>query len=81
MESLGTVAHLIKPLPWYLVHPRKAGWLVPWDAAIATALVFTAFVTPFEVALLEGGGVDALFVNVINRVIDILFMLDMCLIL
>ena len=77
MESLGTVAHLIKPLPWYLVHPRKAGWLVPWDAAIATALVFTAFVTPFEVALLEGGGVDALFV--INRVIDILFLLDMCL--
>ena len=63
---------------WYLIHPKgpRAVWVLRWDLVMAMALIFTAAVTPYEVALFEGG-VDSLFV--INRIIDILFVLDMLL--
>ena len=38
-------------------------------------LVFTALVTPFEVAFLLGGKIDTLFV--INRCVDLGFLIDM----
>ena len=48
-----------------------------WDGLTATALIFTATVTPFEVAFLETAEStnDALFV--INRLLDVIFTLDM----
>ena len=62
--------------PWYIIQPasRVMGC---WDIATTIALVFTALVTPFEVAFLEADGVDALFV--MNRIIDLVFILDMLL--
>ena len=46
-----------------------------WDLLMVTLLLFTAAVTPFEVAFLTSNGVDGLFV--INRMVDIGFIADM----
>ena len=46
-----------------------------WDLLMVTLLLFTAAVTPFEVAFLVSNGVDALFV--INRMVDLGFIADM----
>lgn len=49
--------------------------VVPFDLCVVVALIFTALVTPYEVAFLGSpDGVDGLFV--INRVIDIVFVCD-----
>ena len=54
-----------------------------WDGLTSLALVFTAIVTPFEVALFEpaptweAAGADSLFL--INRAIDVIFLGDMLL--
>jgi len=45
-----------------------------WDSFVLAALIFTAIVTPYEVAFLETKG-DALFW--INRLIDLIFVKDM----
>jgi hypothetical protein len=63
-------------MQWYQVDPRSSKWLPQWDLAITTALIFTASVTPFEVALLDTQ-LDGLFF--INCVVDLLFILDLCL--
>jgi hypothetical protein len=47
-----------------------------WDVAIIAALVFTATVTPYEVAFVETK-IDAMFA--INRLVDLLFFSDMVL--
>ena len=49
-------------------------WLQRWDALLGTALLFTAAITPFEVALLVDGG-SALFWT--NRTIDLVFLVDL----
>jgi len=49
-----------------------------WDAVIIIALLFTAIVTPFEVAFLEPA-ISALFI--VNRFVDVTFLADMVLIL
>lgn len=46
-----------------------------WDLLMVSLLLFTAAVTPFEVAFLVSNGVDALFV--INRLVDLGFIADM----
>merc|ERR1712100_761952 len=46
-----------------------------WDQAIIVALVWTALVTPFEVSFLEP---DYNWLFFLNRVIDCLFLTDMC---
>ena len=54
-----------------------------WDTLTTSALVWTALVTPFEVAMLEPPAgwdtalTDPLFI--INRLIDLLFFFDMLL--
>lgn len=48
--------------PWWLVHPRTSRWLRPWDSFIGLCLIFTAFVTPFEVGFMESS-FDELFVT------------------
>ena len=57
----------------WLIDPRHSKYLGAWDALTGLALVFTALVTPFEVALLETT-LDALFW--VNRGIDVLFCFD-----
>jgi hypothetical protein len=39
--------------PWYLIDPRRSTALLPaWDVWTTAALLFTALVTPYEVAFL-----------------------------
>ena len=68
----------IKPQAWFLVDPRgEAGrYLGYWDVVVGIALMFTALVTPYEVALLPTR-LDTLFG--INRIIDLLFLADIVL--
>lgn len=47
-----------------------------WDMMVLNALIFTALVTPYEVALLETS-LNGLFV--VNRMIDFVFVIDMIL--
>ena len=64
--------------PW-LLNPRSPRMMY-WDALVGTFLLFTATFTPYEVAFLgDGDGltvtVDARFV--INRIVDLGFLMDM----
>jgi hypothetical protein len=38
--------------PWYIIDPRESSWLQSWDLFTSLGLLFVAFVTPFEIALL-----------------------------
>ena len=64
---------------WFLIDPRKSTFIGYWDATTALALVFTALVTPYEVAFLPPSttALDPLFLA--NRIIDAIFILDMLL--
>ena len=62
----------------WVIDPRKSRILPKWDLLMVTALLFTALVTPVEVAFLEEGQyVTNLWI--INRVVDLCFMLDIIL--
>ena len=70
----------VKKVPWYIIDPRKGRWrrpMVMWDITTTLALVYTAFLTPYEVAFLDppktwaAAVVDPLFL--INRVIDLMY--------
>lgn len=69
--------------PWYVIDPRKSRWLTVWDVWTSIALIFTAVLTPYEVALLEPpltwleASTDGLFL--LNRLIDVTFFTDMIL--
>ena len=65
-----------KTTRWYHLNPHSPVMSL-WDAVCVLALVFTALVTPFEVAFLPAPkrGDEALFL--VNRVVDVLFLLDM----
>jgi len=67
--------------PWWVIDPRKSRWMAIWDMAGTLALLYTALVTPFEVAFLEAPDTwtmarsDVLFL--INRLVDAIFIIDM----
>ena len=65
---------LLRPL---LLDPRTSKLIGPWDAATASALLFTTFVTPIEVALL--GNTESPLLFGINRFVDCIFIIDLCL--
>lgn len=58
----------------YVVSPND-NFIRQWDIVTFLALLFTAIVTPAEVAFLDGD-FDALWV--INRGIDLIFIMDIC---
>ena len=62
--------------PWYLVDPRHSTRLPKWEMVSTLALVFTAIVTPVEVAFLQmpSDFSDGLFW--VNRLIDVCFTID-----
>ena len=67
--------------PKFLILPEST-YMQRWDLVTLLALIFTAFVTPYEVALLESdcewGDLstwDPLFT--VNRLIDLIFVKDM----
>ena len=50
-----------------------------WEALLAVALCFTAIITPYEVGFLElsTSPLDGLFI--VNRVVDVIFLIDLVL--
>jgi hypothetical protein len=65
--------------PWYIIDPRSSTFMSYWDSSTAIALIFTAVVTPFEVAFLTGplDPLSGLFI--VNRLVDAIFVVDMIL--
>jgi hypothetical protein len=66
--------------PVFVIDPRTSSFVHVWDSVLFFALVFTAFVTPFDVAFLhppESLWESPLFI--FNRVIDIIFIIDLLL--
>ena len=63
-----------EPSKW-LIDPREDSRVFVWDMVVTVALVFTALVTPYEVAFLGAPkGIDVLFI--LNRVLDLIFICD-----
>ena len=80
MESMGSMYSVFKKhtnVPWYLIDPRYSNRLAAWDGLNALALIFTALVTPFEVAFMPPERRAASVRFVLNRAIDIFFLFDM----
>ena len=53
--------------PWYQIDPRKSKVMGYWDAITGLALIFTALVTPFEVAFLEAAESAGEPMFIVNR--------------
>ncbi len=70
----------INGLAWYLLHPDSTR-IFAWDIVVTLALVYTATITPAEVAFAEPhddpSSCATAPLYVINRLIDCLFVLDM----
>ena len=68
----------VRQTPCYVIHPEHR-FMGLWDFFNIIALLFTATVTPFEVALLPASenAAEALFI--INRLVDGVFFVDMIL--
>ena len=64
--------------PWYILTPHSR-WMGAWDGVTAVALVYTAIVTPFEVGFLSAPKSAAEPLFIINRMVDLVFVFDMCL--
>ena len=65
-----------------IIDPRTNKCIAYWDLVTTVALIFTALVTPVEVAFLQAPSLDArwsdnLFLS--NRAIDVVFIIDMLL--
>ena len=65
-------ANDIKKNQW-LIDPRTSKRLPYWDGTSAFALLFTALVTPYEVAFLPS---DLVYLFAINRCVDCIFVVD-----
>lgn len=62
-----------------LLDPRKHTWMAHWDLLVVASLLFTAVVTPMEVAFMEAARhISPLWV--VNRLIDLVFTVDCVLI-
>lgn len=59
----------------FIIDPRRSVWMPRWDLTMVAALAFTAIVTPVEVAFVDGGQyITELWL--INRIVDLCFVLD-----
>ena len=63
----------------YLIDPRNSKFIGYWDVVTGLALVFTALVTPWEVAFAEPPKkfIESMFL--FNRFVDSIFLVDMVL--
>ena len=53
--------------PWYQIDPRTSTFMSIWDSVTGMALIFTALVTPFEVAFLEAATSPLEPLFIVNR--------------
>eukprot|EP00397_Hematodinium_sp_SG-2012_P001535 GEMP01001538.1.p1 GENE.GEMP01001538.1~~GEMP01001538.1.p1 ORF type:complete len:1129 (+),score=163.90 GEMP01001538.1:174-3560(+) len=67
-------------IPWYLIHPRSKK-MHTWDNITVVALIYTALVTPFEVAFLKTGTatLSQVILMFTNRCVDVVFICDLVL--
>lgn len=66
--------------PWYVIDPRKSPIaLVCCDVATTTALIFTATFTPYEVGFVAPSRHPYELWFLANRIVDIVFILDLVL--
>ena len=72
------VKQKVRGRQWYIIDPLSDG-VKRWDVTTALALIFTAIATPMEVGFLDAptSPLDTLFL--VNRVVDLVFILDMVL--
>lgn len=61
----------------FLLDPRTSSSLGYWDSAGGIILLYTALVTPYEVAFLTGDDSATAFRFILNRAIDLFFLCDM----
>ena len=66
----------VKTIGRWTINPRGKRWCNNLDSCIAFSLLYTAIVTPFEIAFLEPG-IDALFV--MGNIVNLVFIVDMLL--
>ena len=57
----------------------QSKFLGRWDVATATAMLWTAFVTPFQIAFLEPIEAPSSTLSILNRAVDAIFVTDMVL--
>ena len=76
LQRRGLLAQMpSKTRAWFIVDPRASTRASAIDITTAVALIFTLFVTPFEVSFLRPAlRVDGLFVA--NRLVDLAFLFD-----
>ena len=65
-----------KKLKWYILDPQSIQ-VQMWDALPAIALIFTAIVTPLEVAFLPAPTCAHEGLFIVNRLVDGIFVVDM----
>lgn len=66
----------------WVIDPLKATWTAYWDLLTTLALLYTALVTPVEVAFISSPPPEEVFTNslfIANRTIDVVFIFDMLL--
>jgi hypothetical protein len=67
---------------WWVIDPLKATWTAYWDLLTTCALLYTALVTPVEVAFIPSPAPSEVYTNglfITNRMIDLIFIFDMLL--
>lgn len=65
---------------WQLVNPRHK-YIQWWDLLTLNLLVFTALVTPYEIAFMDGAnGINVQLLFWVNQIINLIFILDMALV-
>ena len=78
IESIALAEERKRKQASWLIDPRKSKFVGRWDGVTGIALLFTALFTPYEISYMgtaELGGVRF----VINRLVDLIFMVDLVL--
>ena len=77
-EDKLNVLRRAKKKPW-IIDPRNCWWMIWWDLGMLTALLFTATLTPYQIAFLKAPKVlhdGADFLYALNRIFDCFFIAD-----
>ena len=61
------------------VDPRTSRFVHAWDVLVSIAIVFTALVTPYEVSFLPMATEATNGLFIVNRIVDIIFVIDILL--
>ena len=77
-KSTGVMLSMKKPRP-FLIDPRTSWRLGVWDSTGGIILIYTAIVCPYEVAFLKSGDTWIAPRFILNRAIDLFFLIDMLL--